>query len=132
MGLGLLRRYVSAGGIPSCAAFFQFFGKGFDARGDGERMFCPKGQRLKLRDGQGARIEIALRIGASGLKQESGLFLGFHAFGNDLDAHFSGEGNAEPDDRLAAFGRDDLVEESPVDLDEVHGHTLEHVQGRVA
>lgn len=57
--------------------FSQFFGKGFDARGDGERMFCPKGQRLKLRDGQGARIEIALRIGASGLKQESGLFLGF-------------------------------------------------------
>ena len=95
-------------------------------------MFCPKGQRLKLRDGQGARIEIALRVGASGLKQESGLFLGFHAFGNDLDAHFSGEGNAEPDDRLAAFGRDDLVEESPVDLDEIHGHTLEHVQGRVA
>ena len=43
-----------------------------------------------------------------------------------------GEGNAEPDDRLAAFGRDDLVEESPVDLDEIHGHTLEHVQGRVA
>ena len=52
MGLGLLR-----GMFPQEAfhhvAFFQFFGKGFDARGDGERMFCPKGQRLKLRDGQG-------------------------------------------------------------------------------
>ena len=90
-------------------------------------------QGLRLGDGHGAGEVVALAVLAADLQQESRLFGGLHPLGHHPQPHQPRHpDNGFQDARALARALLAHLQKLHVDLEDVHIHVLEHVQGGVA